>query len=906
VKIEVIKLKKKTILVILLIYIAISSASFYNLNKNNNYIEEPCIDKVNDEIIPSNNIGFFVSKKGFLTDDNCFDYYQGTTKIATFTTNQIIFYFKGDLFEFDNLFVEFLNESQNLELIPNNSTPILFHYFSDQYSNSSIINVKTYSSIIYKDIWENIDMIYYGSDQGICFKIVIKEKVAYNNIQMKINIDDLDLYQEVEFPFDEVLNLEKEFTISHIKNINNYNIFFERVNTNIIQFKASEPILDTFTVDALVFNTYINSNGDDGISSVAVDEDGFIYVGGYTNGMNFPLNNSFDDSYNGNDDIFIMKFTPNGLTLLYSTFIGGLNSERLLDLTLDKNNNIIGTGYITGNGLPTTAICFDSSFNGDYDAFVFKLNSTGTGMEYCSYFGTIESDIGKSISVDSKGNIFVFGETESSNLPVTINSFDSSYNGGIDLFLVKINPNNTVLEYCSYIGGSLDETGNLDMSFNEIGILYCCGSTGSSNFPTFTNSFDSTYNGGVSDGFLFQINTTNDEICYSSFFGGSYEDTSHCIKFDSENNIYLAGFTYSDDLPISIESFDTTYNYNKDIFVSKFTSNGTSLYWSTYIGGSNSDEASDIAIDDQNNVHITGLTSSENYPIKNPIFNEYYMGQYDAFITTLSSDGLEIITSTYLGGSSEDLSKSIAIDRNGFTIVGGITLSSDFPTSIEAFEENYKTGGLLGRDSFLSKFQTINPSIDLVNLLNNSDVIEDTIIELNMSYVDTVIYNWDGGLNYTIDYPYQFLIPSSPGMHVLTIYANDSSGDWFSKKFVFYLNTDIDFDNLSNIEEEIYGTDPWNNDTDSDSLLDGDEVIIYNTNPLLSDTDHDGFSDSLEIANGYDPNDPEDHPPLTRIPTTVTVAPIIGVGYKILIIVSVVLLTTVVILLSIYLFKKKE
>lgn len=898
-------MKNKSIVFILLMMIfLVDSQNFqessYNLPNLN------LIEKDNNElnVIPN---GFFIS-----IDENSsnkclqYDYYQGSVKIATFTSIKVEFFNVAKKTGCNELILEFLNKNIYSIPIAENLTPTLFHFFLTEDANKAITNVKTYSSIIYRNIWSNIDLIYYGTNQGIKYKIVIQKEADLQDICIKIKTNNNENNLNMKNSLEKIIDLEPKFQSYNYKTAEDYHLIPILTMNNILKFEAKNFDLNEFTIDSFVFSTYVNSNSDDGISSVVTDENGYIYVGGYTNGLNFPTHNPFDDTHNGNDDIFIMKFLPDGSSLVYSTFLGSSHSERVLDLTLDKFSNLIGTGYITGNGLPTTIGCYDSSFNGNFDCFVFKLNTSGSGLDYCTYFGTDEYDVGKSVRVSSTGYIYLFGITKSANLPTTINSFDDTYNGGFDAFLVKINPNNTIIDYCTYIGGSLNESGNMDMNINELGILYCCGSTDSADFPTLTNSIDSTFNGGKSDGYIFLFNTTNDVLYYSTFFGGSYEDTSQGITLDKQGNIYFTGSTYSSDLPTTLGSYDTTYNINKDIFVVKLTRNGSNMLWSTFLGGTNIDESLAIAIDNQNNVYLTGMTYSNNFPITNSIFSQEYSGQKDGFITVLSSDGSQILSSTYIGGSSDDYGTSIAVDSNGFAIIGGLTQSSDFYTSNSAFEESYRVGGLFGWDAFLMKIDASVVSIELKDLLNNSDVIENTKINLNITYADTIIYNWDNGLNQSMEIPYQTYTSESPGMHILSIYANDSSDNWLVVRFVFFVNPDIDQDNLTNIQEEIYGTDPFNSDSDSDGLTDGDEVIIYNTDPLSIDTDQDGFSDYIEITNGYDPLDPEDHPPLTRLPTTIYIAPEIGLGLKIVLIMMLVSLATIIVLFTIYFIRKKD
>jgi hypothetical protein len=239
------------------------------------------------------------------------------------------------------------------------------------------------------------------------------------------------------------------------------------------------------------------------------------------------------------------------------------------------------------------------------------------------------------------------------------------------------------LGYSTYLGGGGDDRG-YGIAIDGSGNTYITGGTSSSDFPTTSGAFDTSYNGG--DVFVTKVDSTGTALVYSTYLGSGGDDRGYGIALDSSGNVYITGLTYSSDFPTTPGAFDTSYNgVYCDVFVSKLNASGTALVYSTYLGGGSSDVGSDIAIDSSGNTYITGYTYSD-FPTTPGAFDTSYNGPEDVFVSKLNASGTVLVYSTYLGAWDRDYGYGIAVDSSGNAYITGFTWSSNFPTTPGAFD----------------------------------------------------------------------------------------------------------------------------------------------------------------------------------------------------------------------------
>jgi Beta-propeller repeat len=304
------------------------------------------------------------------------------------------------------------------------------------------------------------------------------------------------------------------------------------------------------------------------------------------------------------------------------------------------------------------------------------------GLAYSTYLGGSSIDTGVGIAVDSAAAAYVTGETASTDFPTTAGASDTSYNGGEDAFVTKLNPAGSSLAYSTYLGGSSDEFVR-GIAVDSAGAAYVTGETASTDFPTTAGAFDTSFNGF--DAFVTKLNPAGSSLTYSTYLGGS----SVGIAVDSARAAYVTGFT-GPGFPTTAGAFDTTYNGSGDAFVTKLNPAGSNLTYSTYLGGSDvdGDQGLGIAVDSAGAAYVTGPTDSSDFPTTAGAFDTSANGAHDAFVTKLNPAGSNLAYSTYLGGFSFEVANGLAVDSAAAAYVTGGTFSTDFPTTAGTLDYN--------------------------------------------------------------------------------------------------------------------------------------------------------------------------------------------------------------------------
>jgi len=386
----------------------------------------------------------------------------------------------------------------------------------------------------------------------------------------------------------------------------------------------------------LVYAGFLGGSDWDEGSDIAVDAAGNAYVTGLTSSSNFPAVVGPDTSYNGDYDAFVAKVNPEGTALVYSGFLGGSNTDVGSDIAVDADGNAYVTGETSSRNFPAV-VGPDTSYNGgDYDAFVAKVNPSGTGLVYAGFLGGWTGDKGEGIAVDADGNAYVTGYTRSRDFPAVVGP-DTSYNGGdYDAFVAKVNPEGTALVYSGFLGGSNTDEG-YGIAVDAAGNAYVTGRTASRNFPAVVGP-DTSYNGGDYDAFVAKVNPSGTGLVYAGFLGGSGLDSGRSIAVDAAGNAYVTGVTTSRNFP-AVVGPDTSYNGGDyDAFVAKVNPSGTGLVYAGFLGGSDIDWGSDIAVDAAGNAYVTGVTASRNFPAVVGPDTSYNGGDYDAFVAKVGME----------------------------------------------------------------------------------------------------------------------------------------------------------------------------------------------------------------------------------------------------------------------------
>jgi Beta-propeller repeat len=458
-----------------------------------------------------------------------------------------------------------------------------------------------------------------------------------------------------------------------------------------------------------------------------------------------------------------------------ATYLGGTGTDQAFAITLDSLGNVYLTGNTVSFDFPTTIGSFATAGQGGTDAFVVKLNRALSAAVYSTYLGGTGDDAGRAIAVDAAGNAYVTGFTNSTDFPTTVGAFQTVFGGGVcsgvscnDAFVVKLNPTGSALVYGTYLGGSDSDVG-LGIAVDGGGSAHVTGGTFSTNFPTTPGSAQPLPTpGGSREAFVTKFDAAGSALTYSTFLGGTGNDVGSAVALDTAGAAYVTGSTASAAFPVTGGALQTTFAgpaSGTDGFVTKIGPGGALVY-STYLGGSASDEGLDITVDTAANAYVTGATSSVNFPatgafmfsgttqafltklnpagsglvlsrpvptgsldttVRDPagpsisvgiardvVGNIYIAGselrctglgctlQTDAFVVSLDPTAL-IANTIFVGGTSDDFGLDLAVDAGGTVFLTGDTASADFPVTVLAAQRVF--GGMT--DAFVAEIEQL-------------------------------------------------------------------------------------------------------------------------------------------------------------------------------------------------------
>jgi YHS domain-containing protein len=638
---------------------------------------------------------FVKDSKELLQDDNRFrPEYRGISE----NINELL-----SAKEAIHIIARFLDSNHDPEVVGIDRVSHVSNYFSGKDRTQWLTGVPGYSAIVYNDIYPGVDLKYYGDGRSLKCDFIVQPGADVSQIRIQYEgVEDLEITPTGD------LEIQTQFGLIHEKAPYIYQeIGGKRREIRGRYYLDESDILGFVIIDdvdpryplvidpELVYSTYLGGDDDDDPAGIAVDQQGNIYIAGSTESNDFPAANAYDSSYNGEYDIFVTNLSAAGDSLIYSTYIGGSRDDVCFDLALDTLGNI----YIIGQ---TQSIDFpmvnpiDGNLDGSADVFIAKLSSVGDSLFYSTYLGGSSSDRGYSIDVDESGIAFITGDSHSADFP-TVNPYDGSLDGVTDIFISKISEEGDSLLYSTFLGGNGNDYG-IGIVLDNLGNIYIGGHTTSNDFPV-VNPFDSTLN-GTYDVIVAKLSTAGDSLVYSTYLGGDLSDYCHGgIDVDDFRNAYVAGSTWHSDFP-TVNPYDGSYNGNGDVFVTKLSTTGNSLAYSTYLGGRSQDRPTGITVDRYGNAYIIGTTGSYDFPMMNPYDNSYN-GDFDAFVAKLLSGGDSLAFSTFLGGSDNDGAGGIAVDSSGNAYVIGGTHSYDFPTK-NAYDPSFNGGP--HSDLYIAKF----------------------------------------------------------------------------------------------------------------------------------------------------------------------------------------------------------
>jgi len=714
----------------------------------------------------------FIENQGQLHEDVGF-YVQGSDKTIYFTPKGVTFALTGTTADNETpqrwvVKLDFVGANPAVRARGEERQRAIISYFKDRPQDWKT-GIPTYGKIAYSELWPGIDLIYTGTVNKLKYEFVVKPGADPNQIRLAyrgatgVSVKEIDQlvittplasFGDAEpYAYQEIDGQRVEVPMAYELNGKTSGDVFEYGFDIGIYDRTKPLILDPAM---LVYCGYIGGTGSDMGFAIAVDAEGNAYVTGGTSSTeaSFPEVVGPDLTYNAAGDVFVAKVNVNGTGLVYCGYIGGNDGDAGYGIAVDASGN----AYVTGQ-VKSTQASFpvvngpDLTYNGgEMDAFVAKVNASGTALTYCGYIGGADLDWGYGIAVDPSGNAYVTGYTRSTqaSFPVAVGP-DLSFNGGAgteDAFVAKVNASGTALSYCGYIGGTATDVGE-GIAVDASGYAYVTGYTASTeaSFPENVGP-DLTQN-GASDAFVAKVNANGANLVYCGFIGGASDDDGYGIAVDVLGNAYVTGGTGSSEtsFPVVVGP-DLTLNSTTDAFVAKVNASGTGLGYCGYIGGSSSEIGEGIAVDHCGNAYVCGQTSSTeaSFPVVNGPDLTYNGGTSDAFVAKVKADGTALDYCGYIGGNDNDNAYGIAVDIGRDVCLAGWTWSTEASFPVVVGPDLTHNGGTY--DAFVAK---ISPGPPPVGYWHFNEGSSSTVYDATNNNNDGTItgpgWTWTSGIS---------------------------------------------------------------------------------------------------------------------------------------------------------------
>jgi len=673
--------------------------------------------------------------------------------------------------------------------------------------------IPAYTKVRYTAVYPGIDLVYYGNQQQLEYDFVVAPHADPNRIKLhfegakSLSLDSegnlIIATEDGQIAFNKpVVYQSADEQGSRHQVAGSFALLTDNsVNFTLGKYDRTRPLIIDPT---LVYSTFLGGSTQDTMNAIAIDASGAAYLTGTTSSTNYPITPGvFQTTVSA---VFVTKLNASGTALVYSSFLGGTVSSIGGDVGADIAVDSAGDAFITGtantSNFPTTKGAYQTTNKAaaapGSNAFVAKVNPTGTALIYSTCIGGTFSDSAQSLAIDSAGDAYIAGAAFSSNFPTTTGAYQTTNKSasieGWNQFVTKLNPAGSALIYSTFIGGSNEYIGpaGIQLAIDSSGDAYIAGTALSTDFPTTAGAYQTTNHATTqnADITLAKFNPTGTALIYSTYFGGSGsgygDDSPNGLAVDSAGNAYFSGTTHEPNFPVTANAFQKTSaaiaNSLSAAFVTKMNPTGTALVYSTYLGGSGSDRGYRVAVDSSGDAYVAGSAGSSDFPVTS---NAYQTTNPAAdnngavvFLTEFNPAGTSLIYSTYFGGgfSFGDTAYGIALGSSGAVYLTGFTGASDFPITPgaynSAFNSQFFSMGFVAKFNLGSGVATLptqttlyssaNPAISGANLTFAASVTPITgtaipagnvVFNIDEANVATVALNGKGWASYTTPSP---------------------------------------------------------------------------------------------------------------------------------------------------------
>lgn len=459
----------------------------------------------------------------------------------------------------------------------------------------------------------------------------------------------------------------------------------------------------------LASSTYLGSSGDDGPNSwlrrFSLDDSGTVYFAQSTYGTDFPVTtDGYGKTYNGGneqwgkEDLAIVGFNARQNVLKYASYFGGTTGPDFVTQVLRHKNSVYLVGNTGSSDLPVTRSAYGKTFNGpDFrhaDGFIARFDDNK--LAYLTYLGTSGADWLQDIFVNDHGEMTVVGVFKEWNeLPFTHKFSDEQQDNRGNVGVIRFNAKGDAILSATLLGPSW----YVDAVRDREGNIYLAGTTSSKSFPVSAQAYDTSYNGGegLGDIFVTKLTPTGDKILFSTFLGGTKDESSPSICLDAANNIVVYANTTSSDLPVTANALGRSLAGKQDAFLARLSNDGRQLLYLSYLGGreKTGEGAGNIVAAKNGDIYVSGSTDAADFPVTPNAIQSTVKGGMDIFLSVFDSNLTRLKFSTFLGGSGNE-GATITVDESGDIIGVGATTSADFPVTPGAYST-----GLKGRTDYV-------------------------------------------------------------------------------------------------------------------------------------------------------------------------------------------------------------
>lgn len=591
-----------------------------------------------------------------------------------------------------------------------------FNYYLE-HCKSGINRARTFSKIIYKNVYDNIDIVFYGRENRVKYDIIVKTGGDLNDV--KLAFDGIDRIEKLSDGAAKIISkagtLKKDKPSTYF--LDKKERFISQdfvgcdlsVDGNKIAFIAEKyDESKTLVIDPYVgWITYCRGRSVDWVRFISVDGDNNILVSGSSQSDDMPTTPGvFDETHNGNYDQFAFKFDPDG-DLIWGTYLGSSGMDHCIVIKPNNKNELWIGGESYTNSYPVTYDAVQTQKSGSSsDQVLTKLSSDGE-LLYATYYGGNDYEGIADIEIDSWDNLWFTGRTHSGNYPTTNNAYQRYHAGGYDASIGKLSDAGKLL-YCTCYGRSADDISE-GIAVDSDGNVGISGYTTSKDFQLTPDAFQK-YNKASYDAFLIILDSEGG-LKYSTFYGGDGNDYGSDLTCDAMDNFIIRGITNSSDLKTKDWVCSPDFNGGIDAFLAKFDKDGQFI-WGTYFGGSKLegidniyDQGGGVHTNEIGDIAFSGRTNSEDLPITDNPYQQNFGGDYDSFIAVLKENG-KLFWSTYLGGSDYDAGLDVGYNHDDCVMITGLTESKDFPVTDNALQKTASNR----QDGFIAKICSHNPA----------------------------------------------------------------------------------------------------------------------------------------------------------------------------------------------------